>query len=135
MALTVLDAGVVIGVIERTDAHHDAAHGAIQSALRAGRRLILPSAAYAEVLVKPSQAGDESVSVVDEFIDALPAIVEPITRPIAGAAARLRARHGRALRLPDALVIATAQALGAVEILTTDTGWPDVGVPVRVVRG
>ena len=135
MALTVLDAGVVIAVIEQSDAHHDAAHRAVHAALTSGQRLVLPTAAYAEVLVKPSHAGVEAVSIVDEFIDALPAIVEPITRPIAAAAARLRARHGRALRLPDALVLATALSLGATEILTTDGGWPDVGVSVVVVRG
>lgn len=135
MALTVLDAGVVIAVIEQSDTHHGAAERAVAAALRAGQRLVLPAAAYAEVLVKPSAAGGEAVNIVDEFIDALPAAVEPITRPIASEAARLRATHGRALRLPDALVIATARSIGASQILTTDAGWPDVGVSTVVVRG
>lgn len=135
MALTVLDAGVVIAVIEQSDMHHDAAHRAVGAALKAGQRLVLPAAAYAEVLVRPSQAGDDAVNTVNEFIDALPAAVEPITRPIAAEAARLRARHGRRLRLPDALVVATARSIGASQILTTDGGWPDVGVSTVVVRG
>jgi len=135
VALTVLDAGVIIAVIEQADLHHDAAHRAVARALKAGHRLVLPAAAYAEVLVKPSGAGGDAVNIVDEFIDALPAAVEPITRSIAAEAARLRAVHGRALRLPDALVIATARSIGASEILTTDAGWPTVGVSTVVVRG
>lgn len=135
MALTVLDAGVVIAVVEQSDLHHDAAHRAVGAALDAGQRLVLPAAAYAEVLVKPSRAGGDAVSIIDEFIDALPAAVEPITRPIAAEAARLRAMHGRALRLPDALVIATARSIGASQILTTDAGWPAVGVSTIVIRG
>lgn len=135
MALTVLDAGIVIAVIEQSDVHHDAAHRAVGAALEAGERLVLPAAAYAEVLVKPSRAGGHAVNIIDEFIDALPAAVEPVTRSIAAEAARLRAVHGRALRLPDALVIATARSIGAIRILTTDAGWPAVGVATVVVRG
>jgi len=41
------------------------------------------------------------------LLDALPARVAPISRPAARAAAALGARHGRAVRLPDALVVAT----------------------------
>jgi hypothetical protein len=39
------------------------------------------------------------------------------------AAARLRARHGRALRMPDALVIAYADVRRAQRILTADARW------------
>jgi predicted nucleic acid-binding protein len=42
---------------------------------------------------------------------------------IATAAARLRARH-RSLRLPDALVIATASVRRADRLVTTDRRWP-----------
>ena len=36
MALTILDAGVVIAVIEQSDAHHDAAHRALDQARSRG---------------------------------------------------------------------------------------------------
>lgn len=52
---------------------------------------------------------------------------------IARSAAALRARHGRALRLPDALVLATAIELRAHRLLTTDAGWPLLDVPVQVI--
>ncbi len=80
-----------------------------------------------------SAAIADATTTVDAFIDALPAVVEPATRDIARVAAALRARHGRSLRLPDALVLATAEVLGADSVLTTDAGWPDTGVDVRVV--
>ena len=132
MALTVLDAGVVIAVLNASDAHHQAAKHAISAALAGGERLVLPASAYAEVLVAPYRRGEEAVATVDAFVDAMPAAIEPATRQIAASAAELRAGHGR-LRLPDALVVATAASLGADRILTTDAGWPQLSVRVEVV--
>lgn len=48
--------------------------------------------------------------------------VEPLTVTIAEAASRLRAQHG-SLRLPDALVIATAETLSADALVTADKRW------------
>jgi predicted nucleic acid-binding protein len=50
-------------------------------------------------------------------------------------AARLRAQHGRVLRLPDALVLATAAVLGADRVMTTDTDLEGRGVDVELIRG
>ena len=133
MGLTVLDAGVVIAVLDSNDAHHGVARAALRDALDRGDRLTLPASAYAEVMVGPSRTGRDAAATVDAFVDALPAVVEPATRAIARSAAALRARHGRSLRLPDALVLATADVLGADVVLTTDAGWPDAGVIVHVV--
>jgi predicted nucleic acid-binding protein len=47
--------------------------------------------------------------------------------------AALRAAHGTSLRLPDALVVATAIVRSADRILTTDAGWPAATVPVEVL--
>jgi hypothetical protein len=47
-------------------------------------------------------------------------------------AAELRARHGNRLRLPDALVVATAIVLEADRVVTTEARWPDVGITVVV---
>jgi len=70
---------------------------------------------------------------VDRFLDGLPARVEPATRVIGAAAASLRASHGPSLRLPDALVVATAAVLEADRIITTDAGWPALAVRVEVL--
>jgi predicted nucleic acid-binding protein len=133
MGLTVLDAGVVIAVLDGADAHHAAAVASVSAARDRGDVLVLPASAYAECLVSPYRRGPDAVAVVDQFLDALPARVEPADRSIAGAAAALRAAHGTSLRLPDALVIATAIVRSADRILTTDAGWPAATVLVEVL--
>ncbi len=133
MGLIVLDAGVVIGILDASDVHHAAAAEAVTSARERGDTLLLPASAYAECLVSPYRRGLEAVAVVDSFVDALPARVEPASRAIASAAAELRARHAGVLRLPDALVVATALVVGADRLLTTDAGWPALPVPVEVL--
>lgn len=133
MALTVVDAGVVIALLDADDAHHAAARAALREALDRGDDLVLPASAYAECLVGPLRRGAEAAATVDAFLEALPARVEPITSGIARSAAALRARHGRVLRLPDALVLATAIELRAHRLLTTDAGWPALDVPVQVI--
>lgn len=133
MGLTVLDAGVVIALLDASDAHHEVCIGALREARDSGARLVLPASAYAECLVGPSRRGSEAVAVVDDLLDTLPIGVEPISREVAAAAASLRAAHGRSLRLPDALVLATAWALGADLVLTTEGGWRACGLSVTVL--
>ena len=123
MGLAVVDAGVVIGLLERADAHHDVATQALQDAVERGDRLALPASALAEVLVAPSRRGDDEIRVVIGLVQRVPLDVVPLDEPIAVAAAALRAKHA-ALKLPDALVVATASVLGADWLLTTDRGWP-----------
>ena len=135
MDLTVLDAGVLIALLDAGDAHHERARRALASLRDRGDRLVVPASAYAEVLVAPLRQSSAHGDAVDAFLDALPAAVEPATRPIARQAAELRARHGTRVRLPDALVVATAMVLGASRVVTTDNRWPDVGMAVEVVSG
>jgi predicted nucleic acid-binding protein len=94
----------------------------------------VPASAYAECLVGPARRGRDATRVVDAFLADMAADVEPITRQLAARAAELRARHGGRLRLPDALVLATAIHLRADRVLTTDAGWPRAGVTVELVR-
>jgi predicted nucleic acid-binding protein len=135
MALTILDAGIVIAVLDSNDAHHIPARAALAAARGRGEELAVPSSAYAEILVGPFRQGPAAAARVDEFLAALPARVESATREIAATAAKLRAQHGTQLRLPDALVVATAVELNAALLLTTDAGWPSLPVKVVVVAG
>ena len=135
MALTVLDAGVVIAFFDANDPHHDAARDALTAATDAQDDLVLPASAYSEVLVRPFMRGDTAVDRIDGLSDELPARVEAASRSIAKAAAALRAEHGRTLRLPDALVLATAADLGADRVLTTDRGLHTPGLVVDVIGG
>jgi len=123
MGLTVLDAGVIIGFLDDTDAHHDAAYAALSKAHDRNDRLVLPASAYAEVLVGPSRRGADAVAAVEGLVARVPIGIEPLGADIARTAAELRARH-RSLKLPDALIIATASHLDAEHLVTTDRGWP-----------
>jgi len=135
MALTILDAGLIIAVLDSSDTHHSVAREALTQVRSRGDELAIPASAYAEVLVGPFRQGAGAVAKVDEFLAALPARVEPATREVAATAARLGAQHGPKLRLPDALVVATAVELGAAVLLTTDAGWPSLPIHVAVVGG
>lgn len=134
MGLVVVDAAVVIAILDAHDSHHAGARATIAT-LSASNELVLPASAYSEVMVHPCEDGPEEVALVDSFIDALPARVEPSSRQIARAATELRARHGRSLRLPDALVIGTATVIGADRVVTTDARWPDTGIAIDVIPG
>ena len=128
MALIVLDASVMIAHRERDDAHHVAATAALRSHL--DEEIVLPASAYSEILVGPARQG--RLKEVREQVVDMALRVEPISAAIAERAATLRAMR-RSLRLPDALVLATADELGATSVLTTDARWS--GLPhVRVVR-
>ena len=118
-----LDAGVVIGFLDGNDVHHEAAHSALGAALDRHDRMVLPASAFAEVLVGPSRKSVEAVATVRGLVARVPIEIEPLGTEIALAAATLRGHH-RSLKLPDALVIATASYLNADHLVTTDRGWP-----------
>jgi predicted nucleic acid-binding protein len=129
-APVVVDASVLIAFLDEDDAHH----GAAVAALAAHRtdRMVVPASAYAEILVGPYRRSAAAVATADQFLAAIAATVEPITREIARGAAALRAVH-RSLRLPDALVLATADALGAAAVLTADADWPRISPRARII--
>jgi len=123
MGLTILDAGVIIGFLDANDVHHTAAHATLRDARNRNDRLVLPASAFAEILVGPSRKGPTAVASVRELVERVPIGVAPLDAEIAVAAAALRTRH-RSLKLPDALVIATAGHLDADHLVTTDRDWP-----------
>ena len=123
MGLTVLDAGVIIGFLDANDAHHAAANVALGDARLRHDRLVVPASAFAEVMVAPSRKGAAAIAAVRDLVDRLPLEIAPLDAEIALAAGSLRARHP-SLKLPDALVIATADHLGADHLITTDRRWP-----------
>ena len=123
MGLTVIDAGVLIGFLDRNDAHHDTAERALHDMVDRNDHIALPASAFAEALVAPSRAGTQAVTTVRDLIRRVPIDIAPLDVDTAATAARLRARH-RTIKLPDALVIATAIALDADHLVTTDRKWP-----------
>lgn len=123
MGLTHLDAGVIIGFLDADDSHHDTARAALSNALDHGDRLFMAASALAECLVGPARRSQQAIELVRTVIDRLPVSVVDLDTEIATRAAILRARH-RKLKLPDALVIATATTSGADQLITTDRKWP-----------
>jgi predicted nucleic acid-binding protein len=122
MGLIVLDAGVLIGVLDRSDVHHGAATEALRRTEESLDRLVLPASALAEILVGPSRRGPEAVAIVDGLLVTLAIDLVAIDQAIARQAAVLRAETR--LRLPDALVVASAIVLRADRLLSTDGRWP-----------
>jgi PIN domain nuclease of toxin-antitoxin system len=130
VAVIVLDASVVIAVLDANDAHHRGAVGALTDATR--DQLLLPASAYAEVLVGALRAGAAARAIIDDAIEELAIGITPITAEIARRAAFLRAAH-RSLLLPDALVLAAGDVLEATAVLTADRFWSRISRRVRLV--
>lgn len=130
---SVLDTGVLIGLMEAGDPRHVVAEAALRSAEDDRRHLVLAASSYAELLVHPIRSGEEAVEEVEAMLRRARIDLVPIDAAVARRAAALRARHGSRLRLPDALVLGVAQQIAADEVLTTDARWPDVGLPVTVL--
>lgn len=117
----VLDADAIIGFLDRSDALHEAATRAIGEHLDRGEeRLVASAVTYAEVLTGVL-LGHQDERPVRGFFAELVAEVIAVDIEIAEAAARLRS-EGR-LRMPDALVLATAERQpGGATVLTGDLG-------------
>jgi predicted nucleic acid-binding protein len=106
----ILDASVLIGLLDTADVHHDRSIDDVEAADRAGQGLLFPASAYSETLVAFARAG--RLEEARQAIVAMGVTVVPLTETIAERAAELRARHEK-LRLPDAIVLATARELQA----------------------
>jgi predicted nucleic acid-binding protein len=128
VALTVVDASILIALLDSDDGLHRAATAALLA--HAGDELMIPASAYSEALVRPARAG--RLAEAKAVVGTLLMEVVPLSAPIAEAAATLRASH-QALRLPDALVIATGISMDAGSILTGDTRWRGLAASVEVV--
>jgi predicted nucleic acid-binding protein len=124
MGLTVLDAGVLIGFLDKGDLHHDAAVREFESARHRGDEIVMPASALAESMVAPARRGEPALDSLREFIERLPVGVAQLDAEVAIIAAQIRALHGPRLKLPDALVVATAINLEAEVLVTSDRGWP-----------
>jgi predicted nucleic acid-binding protein len=129
MGVAVVDASVLIAAIDDGDAHHERAIAELESAL-GEQRLRLPAVAFSEALVAPYRTSQSRGRAVEGGLRRL-GRVEPITPDIASRAAQLRSK--RRIKLPDALILATAVELRAQEILTFDERWRSVDPRVRVL--
>jgi predicted nucleic acid-binding protein len=131
VALVVLDSSIAIAFLDPDDALHEAAVRALID--HRHDELVIPASVYAEILVAPYRRGTKAVAEVEAFLADLGVRIEVITAAIARTAARLRS-ESRSLRLPDALVIATADETAADKVLTGDESWLGISRRVTLVR-
>jgi predicted nucleic acid-binding protein len=129
MGLAVVDASVLIAAIDDGDAHHERAIAELEAALDQ-QTLRLPAVAFSEALIFPYRESPSRGRAVEGGLRRL-GRVEPVTAAIASRAARLRTE--RRIKLPDALILATAVELRAQEILTFDERWASVDSRVRLL--
>jgi predicted nucleic acid-binding protein len=131
VALVVLDASAVIAFLDPDDALHDEAVEALTE--HQHDDLVIPLSVYAEILVAPYRRGAEAVAEVEAFLADFGLRIEPMTPTIARAAAQLRGKVRR-LRLPDALVLATADELEADSLLSGDESWVPISGRVKLIQ-
>jgi hypothetical protein len=105
-----LDANVVIALFTADDAQHQRALAELEAAGERRDILLMAASAYSEIMVHAVRQGRGEL--VDRFVDRLRVEIVPVNREIGRRAAELRAAQA-SLRLPDALVLATAQLRGA----------------------
>ena len=126
----VLDASVLIAVLDAGDPRHVAARSELAG--RSGDELLVPASAYSEMLVHPCRLGRDTTAEAERFVQELPAGVVPVDSVIARRAAEIRARRS-GVTLGDALVLASGDALDAALVLTADASWPKISRRARVI--
>jgi predicted nucleic acid-binding protein len=104
MAVVVFDSDVLIGFLNRDDAHHGEAVACVRASLAPGTRRLLCAVNYAEILIGPVRAGAQER--VKQMLMQFNIETVQIDMALAEGAAVVRARTG--LTLPDAFALATA---------------------------
>ncbi len=116
MGALILDANVLIALLDRADNHHAKAVDDVEAADQADQQLVVPASAYSEALVAFARAG--RIADARAAIAAMGIAVVAMSAGTAERAAELHAQHPK-LRLGDAVVLATARSLSG-DLLTYD---------------
>ena len=111
-------ASVLIGLLDTADAHHTRAVTDTEARDISQRRLVAPATAYSEALVAFAREGGPLMHAVQYPVWASTWSRSPRTWPTCGRASLA----ARAVRLPDAMVLACAAELDG-ELSTYDAGW------------
>jgi predicted nucleic acid-binding protein len=125
--MTVLDASVLIALLDDEDVGRPVARSAVDQSMR-DHDLLIPVTAFSESIVAPYRRSRRDGQRAEAALAALGSVAD-VTREIASRAAQLRAT--RQIKLPDALILATAMQMSARQILTLDRRWR--GVDSRVL--
>lgn len=134
MGVALLDSSVVVAFLDGDDALHGEADAAVRAAARE-HGLAVSAVTIAEVLTG-AKLGHHDETILRRFLAEIVGARFPVDEQIAERAAELRATN-RALRTPDALILATGE-LHADVVVTGDARWArvrDVGCAVVAIGG
>lgn len=112
----VLDSDAVVAFLDRADTLHTAADTAIRDLLGKDR-LLVSAVTYAEVLTG-ARLGRHDEKRVRGFFSDLVSEILSVDAEVADKAADLRSRR-KSLRMPDAMILATAELHPEVNLLVT----------------
>ncbi len=131
----VLDSDAVVGFLDRDDALHEAASAAIRDLIRS-QRLLVSVVTYAEVLTGV-RLGHHDEGLVKGFFGDLISEILPVDIAIADIAANFRSQL-KSLRMPDALILASAEADPETEVVISgdlkSTKVPGLACRVQLLR-
>jgi predicted nucleic acid-binding protein len=134
--LILLDSTVIVGFLDADDALHAASVARLRE-LAAEDSFAASIVGYAEVMTGV-RLGHHPEDRVSDFFEALIRELIPVDRAAADRAAELRAGR-RSLRMPDALILASADLHEEVDlVLCGDGDWLKIGglrCAVELVRG
>jgi predicted nucleic acid-binding protein len=119
MGIALLDTSTVIGFLDRSDRLHEAADAAVRAV--AARHVLGVSVVTIAELLTGAKLGHHDESTVRRFLVRSIARRTVLDEAMAERAAALRAGYP-ALRMPDALILATAD-LTADVVVTGDRQW------------
>jgi predicted nucleic acid-binding protein len=119
MGVALLDSNTVIGFLDADDLLHQAADAAVRAAATE-HNLAVSVVTVAELLTGAKLGHHDERTVRRFFAEAVSRRI-PLDELAAERAAELRAAH-KALKMPDALILATAD-LNADVVLTGDDRW------------
>jgi predicted nucleic acid-binding protein len=128
--VSVLDASVLVALLDEMDVGRTVARAAVDRS-KQDHDLLIPVTAFSESIVAPYRRSRRDGQRAEAALAALGSLVD-VTRDIASRAAQLRA--ARQIKLPDALILATAVHVSADQILTLDRRWRGVDPRVRVLE-
>ncbi|HEX6196274.1 MAG TPA: PIN domain-containing protein [Jiangellaceae bacterium] len=131
MGRVVLDASVILALFDPHDALHDSSVEKVRQHRNAGATFVMPASVLAEILVGAARRGDDELN--NRRAQAIAAFGKPVPldEDVAVTAAKLRASH-RSLRLPDAIVLATASTTEAETVLAGDKKWKHIDPRVEL---
>jgi predicted nucleic acid-binding protein len=124
VGLILIDSTVIVGFLDADDALHQASVTRLKEVVSA-HPVAASAISYAELMTGVAR-GHHPRDRAETFFDVVVRSLLPVDRRVAARAASLRGEN-RKLRMPDALIIATAETQPEIDrVLCADAAWGKV---------